>query len=152
MSDFGESFERELRDEPPLISSDRVMSAWRTIIDGEAPWGSMPADDRDGELRHVIDELLDVADGLECTMRRRRIRHAARVHGEFRGAQRCPELVVFSDFVVLRSATRFALRARGVPRSCTRDFVRALLPDWQFARRMALAAHREVRGTGDSSD
>jgi len=131
--------------EHSLISAELVASAWNELTHGEEPWSTMIADDRTGEIRRVVEALLDPRDGLESPSRRRRIRRAAARHGAFRGAQRCTELVVFDDFYALRAALRCVLRRRA-SRVVARDVVRLLLPDWRLARRAARTSHAEVRG------
>jgi hypothetical protein len=145
MADAEDSFERDRWADPSLMSVELVMRAWRQLVRGLEPWRSMAPDDRGGELRRVLEELLDPLGG-NSPVRRRRILVVATRHGTFRRAQRCSESTLVNDFVVLRRAVSRALRAHGVGRVAVRECARALRPDIQFARRAARAAHAEAYG------
>jgi hypothetical protein len=124
-------------DDDAAITPDDVMRAWRESVRGEFPWCTMPLDDRTGAIRPILDELLDVSDGLSSPIRRRRIRSAAAAHGAFRRAQRCAKRVLSDDFAMLRLAFHVALRRSGRSRPAARDVFRELLPDWRMARSAA---------------
>jgi hypothetical protein len=111
----------------------------------------MPADDRSGELRRVIDELFDPTGDLESPVRRRRIRTVAGLHGAYRAAQRSARATVDGDFAALRSALRHVLGLNGMSHAIARDVVRVLLPDWRLARHAARVAHAAARGSIDGS-
>jgi hypothetical protein len=139
-----DSFERDLWGEPSLVSVDLVMVAWRQIANALEPWRSMPLDDRIGELRRVLEELLDSVGGMRAPARRRRIRTVATRHGIFRRAQGCPEGALLNDFVFLRRAVRRALSAQGVSQLVVRELARTLYPDLRVARHAARVAHAEA--------
>ena len=150
MSGLGDPFESERWDDDPSpISADLLLRTWLNVVRAEEPWCGMTVDDRSGELRRLVTELLDLTADLESPARRRRIRAAAALHGAYRGAQRSPRATVDADFATLRCALRQLLGLQGAPRSIVRDVVRVLLPDWQLARRVARVAHAEARGAID---
>jgi hypothetical protein len=89
-------------------------------------------------------ELLDFADGVDTTSRRRRLDRAARRHGAFRRAQGCAESTVRLDFAVIRQAFRDALRESGAAPATVREATRCLLPDWFLARRAAHCGYADA--------
>ena len=125
-------------------SVEFVISVWRRLVKRLEPWQSMPLDDRTGELRRLLEELLDSVGGINAPARRRRIRTVASRHGAFRRSQRCAEDIVVNDFAVLRRAVRRALLTRGVSEPVRRQVCRTLLPDIRVARRAARMAHAEA--------
>lgn len=139
-----DSFERDPWGEPSPVTVKLVMLAWRQIANALEPWRSMPLDDRSGELRRVLEELLDSVGGMRAPARRRRIRTEASRHGTFRRAQRCPEGTVLNDFVFLHRAVRRALSERGVSQPVVHELARTLLPDIRVARHAARVAHVEA--------
>ncbi|HEY4307702.1 MAG TPA: hypothetical protein VGM82_24720 [Gemmatimonadaceae bacterium] len=151
MSGPGDPFEANAWDEPPFTSLERVMFAWEESVEREEPWCTMPVDDRRGELRRVLEELLDPANGIDAPTRRRRLETAAYGHGAFRRGQRCSEVTLSHDLIVLRDALKRALRAGGASHTTARDLVRQLLPDWHLARRAARSGYNEARIVRDST-
>lgn len=123
------------------LTADTVMGVWHEHARTEAPWSAMPLDDRPGTMRPLIDALLDVTGGLECSIRRRDIRMSAAIHGRYRRGQGCSAQVVSDDFGLLRLALKMTLYRMGVPAPASRRFIRCLLPDWRMARRAAEDGH-----------
>lgn len=145
MFDFGDAHEPDEWSEPATVTAEMVVCVWESLIAREFPWYEMPLDDRRGYLGSLVGELLDVTGGIESSVRRRRLEHAARRHGAFRRGQACAEAVVSSDFATLREALREALLIAGASPVIVREATRWLLPDWRFARRAARSGFVEAR-------
>lgn len=124
--------------DPPLLLIEVVMSAWEHTVAGNAPWQLMAADDRTGELRRVVGELLD--GGGDARARRRRIRCAATSHGAFRRGQGCAEYVIAGDFAAVSESLRLALRACGLGSQGADAGVHALSLDCRIAMQAARRA------------
>lgn len=132
--------------DPPLLFIEVVMSVWTHCVLSREPWRSMPADDRAGEMRRVVAELLD--GGGDARARRRRLRSAATNHGAFRRAQGCAQDVVAGDFAAVPESLQVALRACGLGSGEADNAVDALSLDCHIARR---AAQRARSGGGSRS-
>jgi len=137
MLEFDGMFDGGEWDNPCSVTSELVVFIWASHTDQE-PWSAMPLDDRTGYLRVVVNELLDLSDGIDSASRRHRLVEVSRRHGAFRRGQACPELVVAQDFAVLREAVREALTLAGASPRTVREATRSLLPDWRMTRRAAL--------------
>jgi hypothetical protein len=119
------------------ITPALIVFCWSSQTNRD-PWSAMPLDDRFGYLRRLVDELLDLGDGIDSPARGRRLFEIARRHGAYRRRQSCEKLIVLQDFAALREALRDAMAMAGVPPHAIRHATRSLLPDWRMARRAAL--------------
>lgn len=146
MAETGDSFGEDVRRDrlPELI--DVVMRTWTLSVGGREPWCSMPPDDRTGELRRVLEELLDDCEGGSSPTRRRRIRSVAERHGTFRCGQRASRDTVSDDFAVLRRTLSHSLCLSGVSQQVAADALRALVPDIREARDAARMAYVQAHG------
>lgn len=114
------------------------MSVWTHQVARDEPWRSMAADDRSGEMRRVVAELLD--GGGDAGARARRLRSAASNHGAFRRGQGCLATVVAGDFAAMSESLRMALGACGLGSRAAADAVWALSLDSHLALRAAQRA------------
>ena len=139
MADAADAFDRE-----PLLSIELVLSVWSQFVTELSPWCAMPMDDRSGELRRVLEELLDPIGGMDSEARRRRIRGVATQHGIFRRAQRC--LAEHYPERVRRSAPSdlSCFRTRGVVQTTARGIAHELGPDFHVAVKAAARAYARL--------
>ena len=146
MAAAADGSDSEMWGEPSLLSIELVLGVWNQFVTELSPWCAMPVDDRSGELRRVLEELLDPVGGIDSEARRRRIRGVATQHGIFRRAQRCSQSTISNDFVVLRRAIYRALRARGARQTTAHTIAHELAPDFHVALKAATRGYARLQG------
>jgi len=119
------------------VCTDEVIARWSGTLRHELPWRDMPLDDVSGEMRRVVIELVNAACEFDRESRRRRIAAAARAHGSYRQAQRCPRGALSLEFALVRGAITGGMRGSGWPDAQIRQAVDNLVPDIRLARHVA---------------
>jgi hypothetical protein len=117
---------------------DQVMVRWWGLVHDRLPWREMPADDGLGYMRAVVSELLNEARHPSDGMRERRLRRAARAHGEFRRRQHCPCGTLTDELAALGAAVEVAMLDAGQSSGLVKDYRVLLDADVGLVRAIAL--------------
>lgn len=117
---------------------DQVMVRWWGLVHDRLPWREMPADDGLGYMRAVVSELLNEARHPSDGMRERRLRRAARAHGEFRRHQHCPCGALTDELAALGAAVEVAMLDAGQSSGLVKDYRVLLDADVELVRAIAL--------------
>ncbi len=113
---------------------DQVVVRWWGLVHDRLPWREMPADDGLGYMRAVVSELLNEARHPADGMRERRLRRAARTHGEFRRRQRCDFGTLTDELAALGVAIETAMLEGGQSCGLVNDYLVLLGPDLELTR------------------
>jgi len=125
---------------------DAVLLRWFTTIRITAPWRAIPTDDVLGYMRPVVSELLNEAYHPSDGGRVVRLSSAARVHGLFRGRQRCDWQVVAAEIDALVGAFESAMLDAKQPRSLVRDCLVLIQADIRLVHEFAQIGWEDARG------
>jgi hypothetical protein len=117
---------------------DQVVIRWWAMVRDRLPWQAMPADDGLGYMRAVVSELLNEARHPSDGMRERRLRRAARAHGEFRRRQQCHGAVLADELAALSAAIETEMLEAGQSSGLVKDYLVLLGPDLDLARANAV--------------
>lgn len=116
------------------VTAHVVLERWWSTLYDETPWRDMHHDDRLGEMRRVVHELLNEARDPDDGRRPQRLAAAARAHGRFRRAQQCSECDIGREIGALRVAIASLLLETGWSRQLVAGMVIVLELDLSTVR------------------
>ena len=121
--------------------TDAVLAEWFRRVCRERAWSAMQRDDVMGELRRVVEVLLDAPDGRFAERRCQQLRRNSGEHGVFRRRQRSGPAIVATDFVILGAAITDVWQRRARSGDAKIFPLAVIIEELQASCGSAVAAH-----------